>query len=90
MIEIKDCTKYFGSICAVGNLTLEIGDHEVFGLVGTNGAGKSTTIDLILGLKAPMGASRRFWVWTPPNTENRCLNGWEYSFRIPSISQTSP
>ena len=50
MIEIKDCTKYFGSICAVGNLTLEIGDHEVFGLVGTNGAGKSTLLRMLAGI----------------------------------------
>ena len=89
-IRVRNLTKTFGGRAVVDDLSFAVEKGQVFALLGHNGAGKSTAIDLILGLKAPMGASRRFWVWTPPNTENRCLNGWGYSFRIPSISQTSP
>ena len=40
MIEIKKCSKSFGSVKAVDKVSLEIGEREVFGLVGSNGAGK--------------------------------------------------
>jgi len=35
---------------AVDDLTLEVGDNEIFGLIGPNGSGKSTTIKVVLGL----------------------------------------
>ena len=38
MIEIRDCSKSFGSVRAVNQVSLEIGEREVFGLVGSNGA----------------------------------------------------
>ena len=41
MIEIKNLTKRFGTITAVNNVSLRIEDSQVFGLVGTNGAGKT-------------------------------------------------
>ena len=41
MIEIKNCSKAFGKIQAVNKVTMDIGEREVFGLVGSNGAGKS-------------------------------------------------
>ena len=41
MIDIKSVTKRFGEIDAVKNVDLCIEDGEVFGIVGTNGAGKS-------------------------------------------------
>ena len=41
MIEIKECSKSYGKIQAVNQVTLDVGEHEVFGLVGSNGAGKA-------------------------------------------------
>ena len=43
MIEIKNCSKAFGKIQAVNKVTMDIGEREVFGLIGSNGAGKSTS-----------------------------------------------
>ena len=40
MICIKECTKKYDQSCAVNQVSLEIGQKEVFGLVGSNGAGK--------------------------------------------------
>ena len=40
MIEIKKCSKSFGSVKAVDKVSLEIGEREVFGLVGSNGGKK--------------------------------------------------
>lgn len=53
MIEIKDCSKSFGTVKAVDKVSLEIGEREVFGLVGSNGAGKSTLLRMIAGVMKP-------------------------------------
>ena len=53
MIELIDLQKNFDDIKAVSSVSLCILDGEVFGLVGTNGAGKSTVIRAILGLIRP-------------------------------------
>ena len=51
MIEVLNLTKSFGPKTVVDNLTLFVKQGETFGLLGQNGAGKSTSIDCILGLK---------------------------------------
>ena len=53
MIEIKKCSKSFGSVKAVDKVSLEIGEREVFGLVGSNGAGKSTLLRMAAGILKP-------------------------------------
>lgn len=50
-IEVKELYKSYGDIKAVENVNLSIYPGEVFGLLGANGAGKSTTIECILGTK---------------------------------------
>ena len=52
-IEVKDLTKSLGGRVVVDKITFRVEKGEVFGLLGHNGAGKSTTIDLLLGLKKP-------------------------------------
>ena len=52
-IEVKNLTKSFNGRTVVDGITLRVEKGEVFGLLGHNGAGKSTTIDLLLGLKKP-------------------------------------
>lgn len=56
-IRVQNLTKSFGSRRVVDDLTFSVKKGEVFALLGHNGAGKSTTIDLILGLKAPDSGS---------------------------------
>jgi ABC-2 type transport system ATP-binding protein len=57
-ISIKGLTKDFSvgmrgvKLRAVDDLSLEVGDNEIFGLIGPNGSGKSTTIKVVLGLLA--------------------------------------
>ena len=55
MIRLENLSKNFGGKPALEPLTLEIPDGEVFGLLGHNGAGKSTTFGLILGQLKPTG-----------------------------------
>lgn len=59
MIEINSCTKKFGDLTAVNNLSLTIEESDIFGLLGPNGAGKSTTIKMMVGLLKPDKGSIR-------------------------------
>lgn len=52
-IDIRNLTKTFGRITAVDGLTLKVGSGEMFGLVGPDGAGKTTTIRMLCGILAP-------------------------------------
>ncbi|MED2217390.1 ABC transporter ATP-binding protein, partial [Bacillus thuringiensis] len=49
-LKIKNLTKKFGDFIAVDNMSLSIKEGEIFGFLGSNGAGKSTTINMIAGL----------------------------------------
>ncbi|NOX59017.1 MAG: ATP-binding cassette domain-containing protein, partial [Planctomycetes bacterium] len=49
-IEIRGLTRYFGSLCAVNQLNLKIPEGCVYGLLGLNGSGKTSTIRMLLGL----------------------------------------
>lgn len=50
MLEAINLTKSFGEIRAVDNVSLKIEDEKVFGLIGTNGAGKSTFLRMAAGV----------------------------------------
>ncbi len=52
-IETHDLSRRFGSLVAVADLTLRIERGEVFGLLGPNGSGKTTTIRMLCGLLEP-------------------------------------
>jgi ABC-2 type transport system ATP-binding protein len=52
-ISLENCTRRFGSLTAVDHLNLSIGRGEIFGLVGPDGAGKTTTLRMICSLLEP-------------------------------------
>lgn len=52
IISVKNLKKTYNNIVAVNDISFSVKKGEFFGLLGHNGAGKSTTIDCILGLKA--------------------------------------
>ena len=53
MIELKNVTKRYRDFTAVQDLSLQVNDGEIMGIIGHNGAGKSTTLKMIVGLLAP-------------------------------------
>ncbi|WP_195983482.1 ABC transporter ATP-binding protein [Clostridium sp. D33t1_170424_F3] len=52
-IQVENLSKTYGALAAVKNLSLCVERGTVFGLLGANGAGKSTTIECMLGTKKP-------------------------------------
>ena len=43
MLQVKDINVYYGAIHAIKGISLEVSDGEIVALIGSNGAGKSTT-----------------------------------------------
>jgi ABC-2 type transport system ATP-binding protein len=52
-IEVRHLTRRFGDFVAVNDVSFEVGRGEIFGFLGSNGAGKSTTIRMLCGLLRP-------------------------------------
>jgi len=59
IIETRGLTKRFGTLVAVDHLNLSVARGEIFGLVGPDGAGKTTTLRMLCGLMDPSEGSAR-------------------------------
>jgi ABC-2 type transport system ATP-binding protein len=59
LIEAEGLTKRYGTFTAVDSLDLELQEGEIYGFLGPNGSGKTTTILMVLGLTEPSGGSVR-------------------------------
>jgi ABC-2 type transport system ATP-binding protein len=59
VVEVDGLVKRFGGFTAVDRASFAIGRGEVFGLLGSNGAGKSTTIRMLCGLLRPTAGTAR-------------------------------
>lgn len=53
VLTINNLTKFFGRLCAVNNLNLAVGRGQVFGMLGPNGSGKTTTLGMLMGVINP-------------------------------------
>lgn len=56
-VDVRDLTKVFDGFTAVNKVSLKVRRGEVFGFLGPNGSGKTTTIRMICGLLTPQGGS---------------------------------
>ncbi|MBI3420820.1 MAG: ABC transporter ATP-binding protein [Candidatus Sungbacteria bacterium] len=52
-LSVNNLAKNFGSFCAVNNISFSLNEGEILGLLGPNSAGKTTTIQMLLGVLAP-------------------------------------
>jgi len=59
-IKLESLSKQFGQLIAVDGLTFEVAEGEIFGLVGPDGGGKTTTMRLLTGIMDPSGGDA--WV----------------------------
>lgn len=53
LLEVKHLTKHFGGLTAVGDVTMELNEGELVGLIGPNGARKTTLFNLLTGVYEP-------------------------------------
>jgi len=60
VLTVSDLSKRFGGFLAVNQVSFEVRQGEILGLIGPNGSGKSTTFNLIAGTLAPSAGSIRF------------------------------
>ncbi len=61
VIETKDLTKRYGEVLAVDKLSLRVARGGVFGFLGPNGSGKTTTMGMLLGLVHPTSGEARIF-----------------------------
>jgi ABC-type multidrug transport system ATPase subunit len=65
VLSINGLTKNFGKLCAVNSLNLEVKAGQVFGMLGPNGSGKTTTLGMLMGVTNP-SAGEFFWFGETP------------------------
>lgn len=61
VLSISNLTKHFGKIKAVNNLNLEVKQGQVFGMLGPNGSGKTTTLGMLMGVVNPTAGSFKWF-----------------------------
>ncbi len=59
MIEVRNLSKYFGSRCAVDNISFSVEPSTIVGFLGPNGAGKTTTIRILTGYIPPTAGTAK-------------------------------
>ena len=55
VLEVRDLAKSFGGIHAVRGVSFDVREGEILGLIGPNGSGKTTALNLISGALSPDG-----------------------------------
>ncbi|MEQ8245976.1 ABC transporter ATP-binding protein [Fulvivirga sp.] len=70
VLSIKNLTKRYGRLTAVNNLSLEVSKGQVFGILGPNGSGKTTTLGILLDV-INKTSGEFFWFGKPASKEMR-------------------
>jgi ABC-type multidrug transport system ATPase subunit len=70
VLQIRNLTKRFGKLTAVHDLSLEVNRGQVFGMLGPNGSGKTTTLGMLMGVTNPTSGSFT-WFGQPPSHHTR-------------------
>lgn len=70
VLSIHQLTKNFGRLCAVNRLDLEVKRGQVFGMLGPNGSGKTTTLGMLMDVVNPTSGSFS-WFGQPPSNQMR-------------------
>lgn len=76
-IRVKNLTKRFGDLVAVGDVSFAVEDGETFALLGPNGSGKTTTLKCLVGLAVPASGQiliEEFDVWKNARAAKRLMS----------------
>jgi branched-chain amino acid transport system ATP-binding protein len=87
LLETRGLTKTFGSVTAADNISVSIEAQEVIGIIGANGAGKTTFVNMVTGYQKPSSGS----IWyrgqdiTPHGPRQITRLGICRSFQVPQV-----
>jgi branched-chain amino acid transport system ATP-binding protein len=90
LLEAKGLEKRFGSVVAANGFDVAVNDHEVVGIIGANGAGKTTFVNMVTGYVKP-DAGRIGYAGrdiTPLNSRQITRIGISRSFQVPQVFLT--
>jgi ABC-type multidrug transport system ATPase subunit len=68
VLSVRGLTKNFGRLCAVNQLNLEVKAGQVFGMLGPNGSGKTTTLGMLMGVTNPSAGEFSWFGEEPSHT----------------------
>ena len=85
MLEVRDLRKKFGGKPALGGVSFSVREGEIFGLLGHNGAGKSTTLGAILGMVEPDGGEALIGGVSVQRRRNKALRQAGAIFEAPAF-----
>lgn len=71
VLSINNLTKNFGKLCAVNQLNLEVKRGQVFGMLGPNGSGKTTTLGMLMSVVNPTSGSFSWFGEIPTNNTRK-------------------
>lgn len=84
-VQARDLTRRFGDFTAVDGISFQVGEGEVFGFLGANGAGKTTAMRMLTGLLAPTSGEARvagFDVYTETEQIRRSIGYMSQKFSL--------
>jgi ABC-2 type transport system ATP-binding protein len=84
-ITVKDLVKRFGAFTAVDRITFDVGQGEIFGFLGANGAGKTTAMRMLCGLSKPTAGCARvagYDIATQPEDVKRHIGYMSQKFSL--------
>lgn len=87
VLEVRDLEKSFGGVVAASNINVTVDEQEIIGIIGANGAGKTTFVNLLCG-RLPVTAGRIAFAGedvTRLPAHARIARGMAYTFQITSI-----
>lgn len=89
MIKVTNASKHFGEFTALNKMNAEIAEGSIYGLIGSNGAGKSTFLRLITGIYQAEGGTVEIDgenVWNNPKAKQKFLYVPDELFFIPGAN----
>src|ERR1700688_609427 len=85
MIRVRELTKNFGAIFAVGDISFQVAKGEIFAFLGPNGAGKTTTIKMLTTLLRPTSGRIELDGLDPVKDQNKARRLFGIVFQDPSL-----
>ena len=91
LLEVRNLNKSFGSVVAANDITVSVADGEVVGIIGSNGAGKTTFVNMVTGYMKPTSGTIEFQGRdiTMLPTRRVIAAGISRSFQVPQVFSTA-